>query len=426
MALRPDISLQTRVPDVGAAFNNALLNVQGIENISRGREEAPLRNRLLEAQAGQAEAGTQETQQLNRIRSLGIFANKVAPLVQSGDLPGIIAATENRIANELPAQGVPSNDSQELLTFLRDPSIPEAAKLQEVGRLAQGAISGAVQAGVFEAPAQADPFTLSQGQKRFDPTGKVIASGDPKVPQGVDGFTLDQVQSSKILPDGSTVQVFRDGSTRVTGPQGAVLAGQDRENAVTKAQEFGIDVQSRRAGGRTDATETGRRNSALVKRGIAAAESTAIIRRGLALLDKVKTGGVAAISLAVKARLGIEGANEGELSNSLGKAVLSQLRETFGAAFTENEGKRLERIEAGFGKSVATNRRLLGQALRIAENTAKRASKVASEGEAADIEDLLSFSLDIEGAEASQATGGELSNMTDEQLLQLRAQAGGQ
>ncbi len=241
-------------------------------------------------------------------------------------------------------------------------------------------------------------FTLSEGQQRFDAAGNVIARGRPKSPRGRD--LLSQVQSSQILPDGSTVQVFKDGSTRVTGPQGAPLTGQDRENAVVKAQEFGIDVQSRRAGGRAGATATEQRASSLIDRGIAAAESTATIRRALTLLDRVKTGGPAAISLAVKQRLGIEGADEGELSNSLGKSVLSQLRETFGAAFTESEGQRLQRIEAGFGKSAATNRRLLAQALRIAERTANRARKTAldrgNQAEAADIDDLLAFSLDID------------------------------
>lgn len=245
-----------------------------------------------------------------------------------------------------------------------------------------------------EAP---EEFTLSPGQRRFA-GGREIAAVPAGTATGRD--TLSQVQSSQILPDGSTVQVFKDGSTRVTGPQGKVLKGQDRQDAVEVAQEFGIDVQSRRAGGRTGATQTEKRAGELITRGISAAESTATIRRAISLLDRVKTGGIQAISLATMQRLGIEGADEGELSNSLGKSVLSQLRETFGAAFTQTEGERLERIEAGFGKSTESNRRLLGQALRIAERTANRAIKAAksrgSQAEVADIEDLLSFKLGID------------------------------
>ena len=52
MAARPDILLQGRVADVGSAFRNALLNVQGIEGIEQRRQQAereaklqPLRER---------------------------------------------------------------------------------------------------------------------------------------------------------------------------------------------------------------------------------------------------------------------------------------------------------------------------------------------------------------------------------------------
>lgn len=233
--------------------------------------------------------------------------------------------------------------------------------------------------------------------------------------------TAVRVQSSDVLPDGTTIQVLTDGDTRVTSPQGVELFGQERANAITSAQEFGIDIQARRAGGRTEATKREQRASELITRGIAAAESTATVRRALTLLDTVKTGGPAAISLAVRQRLGIEGADEGELSNSLGKTVLSQLRETFGAAFTESEGLRLARIEAAFGKSVAANRRLLEQALRIAERTAKRARKTAAErndtGTVQDIDDLLTFTLDIEETAPQVSPAPGLQQLSNDELL---------
>lgn len=163
-----------------------------------------------------------------------------------------------------------------------------------------------------------------------------------------------------------------------------------------------------------------KRTADLIARGIAAAESTAPIRRAITLLDEVKTGGFRAAALRVKQAFGVEGADEGELSNSLGKAVLSQLRETFGAAFTEAEGKRLERIEASFTKSAETNRRLLTQALRIAEKTANRARKKAVEREdqatVDDIDDLLTFTLDEPEKFKSAA------DMSDEEILKALEQ----
>lgn len=163
------------------------------------------------------------------------------------------------------------------------------------------------------------------------------------------------------------------------------------------------------ATGTTAAREEEQRASTIIDRATAAAESTGVIRRALTLLDTVETGGPEAIALSVRQSLGIEGADEGELSNSLGKAVLSQLRETFGAAFTQTEGERLGRIEAAFNKSPANNKRLLQQVLRIAENTAKRGINLAqARGQKEtvdDLSDLLTFSLDVEGTAPAAGAG---------------------
>jgi hypothetical protein len=170
-------------------------------------------------------------------------------------------------------------------------------------------------------------------------------------------------------------------------------------------------------GAETSATGVETRASSLIDRGLLAAESTAVIRRGLELLDSVKTGGLDNVNLLAKRFFGVEGANEGELSNALGKAVLSQLRETFGAQFTQEEGNRLIRLEAGFSKSVANNRRILGQALRMAERTSKRARKAAKDrGDMAtvsDIDELLLFSLSVDETAEPQQT----SELSDDELF---------
>jgi hypothetical protein len=168
-----------------------------------------------------------------------------------------------------------------------------------------------------------------------------------------------------------------------------------------------------------------KRAADLIDRGVLAAESTAILRRGIELMDLVKTGGMAGAAIAVKNFFGVEGADEGELSANLGKAVLSQLRETFGAQFTEAEGARLMRIEAGIRKSPETNIRLLKQALRIAERTAKRARKKAlDQGDQAtvdDIDDLLEFSLSLKVPTEGppEETTGDIGGMSDEELKNL-------
>src|SRR5690606_2660551 len=109
-----------------------------------------------------------------------------------------------------------------------------------------------------------------------------------------------------------------------------------------------------------------------VDEGLSAADSLPVVNRALELLDTVQTGGIHAAQLAATRLLGVTGADETELSNDLGKAVLSQLRATFGAQFTEREGARLAEIEADYGKSTEGNRRLMEQTKKLVERVAIR------------------------------------------------------
>lgn len=139
------------------------------------------------------------------------------------------------------------------------------------------------------------------------------------------------------------------------------------------------------------------REQELISQGLDAADSYANVKRGIELLESVKTGGLDNLKLKGKQLFGIEGANEAELSNRLGKAVLSQLRQTFGAAFTAKEGESLAKIEAGFGKSTEGNKRLLKQTERIILRAAKRGIKAAKRSgdmeTAREIQDALDFTL---------------------------------
>ena len=87
----------------------------------------------------------------------------------------------------------------------------------------------------------------------------------------------------------------------------------------------------------------------------------------------------------------------------MGKAVLSQLRSTFGAAFTEREGARLAEIEAGFSSSADTNRRLLKNALTIAKRSAKRAIRRAELRGDYETANEIASSLEFDLAEIEQA-----------------------
>ena len=165
------------------------------------------------------------------------------------------------------------------------------------------------------------------------------------------------------------------------------------------------------AGGKETSKSQAQRDQEHIDVGQRQADATAVIRRGLELLDVIDTGRPEAIVLAARNLFGIAGADETELQANLGKAILSQLRQTFGAQFTENEGKRLEGIEANFGKSTAGNRRLLEQTLRLMERDSRRGIETArrlGDGFAVrEIEEALNFSLG-EPEQAAPATAPQV------------------
>lgn len=97
-----------------------------------------------------------------------------------------------------------------------------------------------------------DPAQLAQTPVDDRGLDSLIAQTQAVLPQQ-DQMQV-RVQSSQVLDNGTTVQVLTDGSTRVTDPNGRVVEGDKRAQAIREAQQFGVDIQSQRAGGRTSAT----------------------------------------------------------------------------------------------------------------------------------------------------------------------------
>ena len=144
------------------------------------------------------------------------------------------------------------------------------------------------------------------------------------------------------------------------------------------------------------------------------------LNRNLELLEVVATGRPAAIKLKAKQLLGIETADEVELNNAIKKNVLGQLRDTFGAQFTEGEGRLLFDIEADFGKSTAGNIRLMKRSLVIMNDRVKRgrrAAKKAGDTDAVrDIDELSKLDIKLE-LEKIGKDGTKFSGMSDEEFL---------
>lgn len=210
---------------------------------------------------------------------------------------------------------------------------------------------------------------------------------------------------------------FQMKSVRISGEVVSRLGETGVEESLRKAGQAGeaeiqrlsaqLETKPKITAAEKQAAAQVTRTQGIIDRGLTAADSVPILARSLELLESVSTGGFDAASLRARQLFGIEGADEAELSANLGKAVLSQLRTTFGAAFTEGEGDRLIKIEAAFGKSPAGNIRLLKQTKRIAERAANRAIKAAEKSgdtdTADEIREALAFSLSAPDAAVPDA-----------------------
>ncbi len=206
------------------------------------------------------------------------------------------------------------------------------------------------------------------------------------------------------LPDGTFAQSIPVIDTRTGEVVNKIspLEGQP----VSRLGETGTELTARKirqAGGitRTKAQQT--RLQTDIDDAISAAKGMAVINRSIKLMGDLQTGGFDAIRVRAKQILGIESADEAELTANLGKQILSQLRPIFGAQFTEREGATLNRIEANFGKSTKGNIRLLNQLKQIVQRAAKRGIAAAKDTDdfrsALDIQELLEFTLQEEAPE---------------------------
>jgi hypothetical protein len=179
MPLRPEIALAGRDLDVGQAFRNSLVNVQGIEE----QRQAPVRSRLLEAQTSAAEEAQAQQKQVNEFTSIAMGAMEVLPFLNSGDLEGARDALMLR-RGQIIQRGGDTTQTDQAIGLLGQEGGVEKLKLGSERLIAQ-----AQQMDILKPSATAkDDFTLKAGEKRFDRGGTVIAEvkGDlSEAPEGL-------------------------------------------------------------------------------------------------------------------------------------------------------------------------------------------------------------------------------------------------
>ena len=329
----------------------------------------------------QREQGMARNQQ--RLLNIHQTGQRLKPLLEAGDTD----AAQRFLANNIleiqgrVAQGSPenTNDSVEILAKIRQGDIQGA--LGDINAVA-GLVNQAAGRGV------------SVGQREFD--SKVAAvKADPELK----------------TPEGKAAAVSLGIEAKASS------SAQERIASDPELAKLIASLESLKTTAKTKAKTTTERQAGFIDAGIEAADSVNNIKRSIELLDTVKTGGFDNASLKAKQFFGIEGADEGELSARLGVSILAQLKPIFGSAFTEREGARLDRISARFGASPETNKRLLNDALVIAERSARRGLAAAKKSGDTFAAEEIQTVLD-----SFKSINDEVATPTPQSVTQITAQ----
>lgn len=244
-------------------------------------------------------------------------------------------------------------------------------------------------ASIDTAIAQLEPIVMQTKAQTSARRSESLAGGRITV-QELDDGTVRYLEYGREIPQGQIQERVNAANREYQSEQSSLYASRTG-GALGAKLEGEPELERRKTTAKAGAKGSEDRAQAAIDAGLSASYQLPTLRRSIELLNEVETGGFDRAALRVKQAFGVEGGDEGELSANLGKAVLGQLRETFGAAFTEKEGERLERIEASFGRSPETNKRLLKNTIELAERKVEQAIKRAEErGDLETVDELKS------------------------------------
>ena len=367
-----------------------------IESLTNKREQKEFK--LLQATALDARSIQKAIQSENMPKAVDILVDRMNLLEQMGE-----DTSDTKMLRDALVGGRPDIVMGEIDTFLKslpeqviDPKMVTGQGQMFIQRMGEDPIARTVSG--FTAAAPDEPSTLRALRERARLAGIPEGSEQFKRFMEFGGGSYQETAKLGVKYRNGTIINYPAFGDPIVYENGVRITDSTRiEEAIKAGIESGILEAGGIAGAQALAKGQEERSQEVINRGRAAAESTALLRRTISLLDSIPTGGLAAAKLAATDFLGVTGADEGELSANLGRAVLSQLRETFGAAFTEREGARLDRLSARFGRSTVSNQRILQQALMLAEESANRAiARAEDDGDietAAEIEDMLFFEV---------------------------------
>jgi hypothetical protein len=406
MAIRPEIALQAQVANLPAAVMGGLQIGENIRN--RGVRDTILRQDQQMNQLKMSAAMPQYKLQLWSDLKNVPFNERAGRVAQSAELLQMFGGSENTDLSDAGLDVKITTAKNQILSMNELTGKGAATANQQKGasyvvRKEDG--SQSIATNVF------NPNT-GKTEVSYAPIEGTLASSTGETPEQKSardmrdyltkkGYDVDAFKSQLELENAYAQEKAFESSLGTSrgqeaGAEESFYAQQQRKDAeydaMTKAEvdkavqlgkaalelkQRGIAISVEEENAIKTAQAIVQRNNAAIEIGVDASKGLKSLRRSRELLDTISTGGWNAVSYTVRSKLGLEGADEGELANSMGKAVLSQLRSTFGAQFTEKEGRLLMDIEAGWSKSTASNKRLLDNALEVVETAMKGAEKRA-------------------------------------------------
>lgn len=303
--------------------------------------------------AGVAGRGPEFVQQLDDRRKAAMAqdAVRVQQLLSTGNTADAVALLSNRIDNINRLGGDPS-DTQGVLNKLNAGDTKGA--LNDVSAF----VEGATRAGYIKPPDYGSDMQTSAPKKVIGTT----ASG-AKV-NGSVSIQFDPTSGgykAEFIPDVGSVDP-NDPIVSTENVDVAGLTGEQRIGMQTEASSYLKGEETRQQKQRVANEKRIVRQTDFINEAMAVSEQIPTVRRAIKLLEQVKTGNVGpGLMQWAKQTMGIQAADEAELSNALSVMVLQQLRPTFGAQFTKAEGDWLKTIQPNLGKSNEGNLRILKQ-----------------------------------------------------------------
>jgi len=345
MAINPIIPLSVKSPDIGATFSNALMNIQKIDQIRQQREQAPMQNQLLQAQVANQQAQQRSNElTIDTAEKKQILTDHVQRAMMINTQPTMEGKMRTALAmrEQMAGEGAPANMIQGMDNLLQiGQQNPE-----EFQQIIDNVIQMGRQFGVTEG-ASATQFGAQETFK--DTEGNLFFGTTARSPTGGGVQTV----LAPVDPNGPREPV---GKVEIVGQYGLTAGEQVQQKAKEAGAKKGAEIEAEtKLKPKLEAEVTRQRKIAEEEGALftelqqmeAALPMVKEAVNNLRQLAPLATHTLVGQGVDALAReLGF-GATEGATARAkyisiIRNQVLPLLKPTFGAAFTVQEGEKLE------------------------------------------------------------------------------------